>query len=98
LKSTPLFRAGTWLLVCFASYALGVPRRDTPAGAFVIGVAGSAVVYIATLFFFGVAADFRYAYWAVLAGLSGAVLVAMPVDAFAVRVIAAGPSDRASPH
>lgn len=98
LKSTLLFRAGTWLLVCVASCVLGVPRRGTSAGAFVIGVAGSAVVYMATLFFFGVAADFRYAYWAVLAGLTGAVLVAMPVDAFAVRAIAAAPSERALPH
>ncbi len=78
LKLTPLFRAGAWLLVCAAWCALAWRRRLTPEGAFVIGVAGSAVVYMATFFFVGVAADFRYALWAVLAGLAGAVAVALP--------------------
>ena len=91
LKPTPLFRAATWLLVCLASCALAMRRRDTPVGAFVIAVTGSAVVYVATYFVFGVAADFRYAYWAVLAGLTGAVLVAVPA-------IAIGPAELQSAH
>ena len=76
LLPTPLFRAGTWLLidiiVCFFAWR----RRDTPAGAFTLGICGSAVVYIMTFLTVGVATDFRYAYWAVLAGLSGAVAIA----------------------
>jgi hypothetical protein len=76
LKPTPLFRAITWLLVCAASCALAWRRRGTPVGAFVIGVAGSACVYVATFLPFGVASDFRYAYWAVLAGLTSAILLA----------------------
>jgi hypothetical protein len=76
LKPTPLFRAGAWLLldalVCWFAWR----RRDTPAGAFALGVCGSAVVYLMTFFAVGVATDFRYAYWAVLAGLAGAVAVA----------------------
>jgi hypothetical protein len=76
LKPTPLFRAVTWLALCTALCALAWLRRDTPVGAFVMGVSGSAVVYVATYVPFGVAADFRYAYFAVLAGLTSAVLLA----------------------
>ncbi len=76
LKPTPLFRAGSWLLVCIAVCALAWRRRTTPAGAFAIGVCGSAAVYVLTFFAVGVASDFRYAYWAVLASITGAVAVA----------------------
>jgi hypothetical protein len=78
LTSTPLFRAGAWLLLCVVWIALAWPRRRAPPGAFVIGVAGSAVVYMATFFAVGVASDFRYALWAVLAGLAGATVIALP--------------------
>jgi len=78
LKPTPLFRAVTWLVLCAALCAPAWLRRDTPVGAFVMGVCGSAVVYVATYLPFGVAADFRYAYFAVLAGLTSAVLSAAP--------------------
>jgi hypothetical protein len=82
LKPTPLFRAGTWLLLdivwCFFAWR----RRDTPAGAFVIGICGSAVIYMMTFFAIGVATDFRYALWAVLACLAGIVAIAQrPNDA-----------------
>jgi len=78
LKPTPLFRAGTWLLLDALVCLFAWRRRDTPAGAFALGVCGSAVVYLMTFFAVGVATDFRYAYWAVLAGLAGAVAVASP--------------------
>src|SRR3990172_3141593 len=77
LKPTPLLRVGPWLLVCIAVCAIGWHRRDTPAGAFAIGVCGSAAVYVLTYFSVGVASDFRYGYWAALAGLGGAVVVAL---------------------
>ena len=83
LKPTPLLRAGPWLLVCLAVCAIGWRRRDTPAGAFAIGVCGSAAIYVLTFFSVGVASDFRYAYWAVLAGISGTVVVAMRPSAAA---------------
>ena len=76
LKPTPLFRAGSWLLVCIAICALAWRRRNTPSGAFAIGVCGSAAVYTLTFFAVGVASDFRYAYWAVLASIAGAVALA----------------------
>jgi peptidoglycan/LPS O-acetylase OafA/YrhL len=76
LKPTPLFRAGTWLLLCIAICGFGWSRRDRPEGAYLIGVCGSAVVYVLTFYAVGVASDFRYAYWAVVASLTGAVVAA----------------------
>jgi hypothetical protein len=73
LKATPLFRAGSWVLLCIVVCAFAWRRRGTPAGVFAIGVCGSAAVYVLTFFVAGVAPDFRYAYWAVLAGIAGAV-------------------------
>jgi hypothetical protein len=74
LKPTPLFRAGSWLLVCMALCVFGWGRRDRPEGAYIIGVCGSAVVYVLTFYAVGVASDFRYGYWAVLASLTGGVV------------------------
>lgn len=76
LLPTPVFRAGTWLLLNIGVCLLAWRRRDTPSGAFALGICGSAIVYLATFFTVGVATDFRYAYWAVLAGLCGAVALA----------------------
>jgi hypothetical protein len=76
LKSTPLFRTGAWLLVCIAVCGLGWRRRETPEGAFAVGVCGSATVYVLCYFAVGVASDFRYGYWAVIAGIAGGFVVA----------------------
>jgi hypothetical protein len=71
LKRTPLFRVALWLLLCAVICAVAWRRRETPDGAFAVAVAGSAVVYVLTFALVGVAADFRYGYWAVLAALAG---------------------------
>jgi hypothetical protein len=71
LKPTPLFRVGLWFAACIAVCAGAWRRREGPAGAFALGLSGSAVVYVLTYAPFGVASDFRYAYWAVLAALAG---------------------------
>jgi hypothetical protein len=76
LKPTPLFRAGTWLLLCITMCGFGWSGRDRPEGAYLIGVCGSAVVYVLTFYAVGVASDFRYAYWAVLAGIAGVAVAA----------------------
>jgi hypothetical protein len=76
LKPTPLFRAGTWLLLCIAICAFGWTRRNRPEGAYLIGVCGSAAAYVLTFYAVGVASDFRYGYWAVLASLTGGVIAA----------------------
>jgi hypothetical protein len=77
LNPTLLFRPGTWLLVDLALCILAWRRRDTPRGSFVLGICGSAVVYVMTFFAVGVSSDLRYAYWAVLAGLAGGVAAAL---------------------
>ncbi|MEZ5788094.1 MAG: hypothetical protein R3D62_16845 [Xanthobacteraceae bacterium] len=63
----------------------GIPQArrarvyETPAGAFALAMSGSAIVYVLTYLPFGVAPDFRYAYWAVLAALAGgATAISMP--------------------
>ncbi len=76
LKPTPLFRTGGWLLACIIVCGFAWRRRETPEGAFALGVCGSAAVYVLTFFAVGVASDFRYGYWAVLAGIVGGVVVA----------------------
>src|SRR5262245_30380783 len=73
LQPTLLFRPGLWLVLAVVIGALAWGARATPAGAFAVSVTASAVVYVMTFFVVGVAADFRYAYWCVLATLAGAV-------------------------
>jgi len=77
LKPAPLFRAGTWLLSCLVVCAFSWRRRNTPAGAFAIGICGSAAVYVLTFSAVGVGSDFRYAYWAVLASIAGGGVAAL---------------------
>ena len=72
LKPTVLFRPGFWLIVAAAIGVFGWRERATPSGAFVVGVTASAIVYVMAFAAVGVAADFRYAYWCVLASLVGA--------------------------
>jgi hypothetical protein len=73
LQPTLLFRPGLWLLAAAAVLGFAWRTRATPAGAYAISVTTSAIVYVMTFFAVGVAADFRYAYWCVLATLTGAV-------------------------
>jgi hypothetical protein len=75
LKPTPLFSVGAWLLVCVVACCFAWKRRQTPEGAFTLGVCGSAILYVLTFAAVGVASDFRYGYWAVLAGIAGSVVV-----------------------
>jgi hypothetical protein len=77
LEPTPLFRTGSWLLVCIMVCGFAWRQRETPEGAFALGVCGSAAVYVLTFFAVGVASDFRYGYWAVLAGIVGSVVAAL---------------------
>ena len=43
-----------------------------------IGICGTAAVYVATFFAVGVASDFRYGYFAVLATIAGCVAALAP--------------------
>jgi hypothetical protein len=73
LQPTVLFRPGLWLMLAFAVAAWSFPVRGIPAGAFAVAVSTSAIVYVLSFAVLGVAADFRYGYWCVLATLAGAV-------------------------
>src|SRR5215813_142349 len=73
LQPTWLFRPGLWLVLAIAVGVCVWRARSTPAGAFALGVTASATVYVMTFCVLGVAADFRYAYWCVLATIAGAV-------------------------
>ena len=73
LQPTLLFRPGLWLVLAMVIGAFAWRTRSVPAGAFAVSVTASAIVYVMTFFAVGVAADFRYAYWCVLATLAGAV-------------------------
>jgi len=83
LKLTPLFRMGTWFVACIGLCALGWRRRHDPDGAFVLGVCGSAALYVLSYLPLGVASEFRYVYWAVLASAAGAaaLLAGLPRSA-----------------
>lgn len=77
LKPTTLFSVGAWLLVCVVACGFAWRRRRTPEGAFTLGICGSAILYVLTFALVGVASDFRYGYWAVLAGIAGGLVTAV---------------------
>jgi hypothetical protein len=86
LKPTPLFRMGTWPLASLVLFALAWRRRNSPDGAFVVGVCGSAFLYVLSYLPLGVASEFRYVYWAVLASAAALVVVLAPASGNNARV------------
>jgi hypothetical protein len=77
LQPTLLFRPGLWLVLSAAICALSLRWRHKPAGACALAVTSCAILYVLSYAVLGVAADFRYAYWCVLAALTGLVALAM---------------------
>jgi hypothetical protein len=75
LKPTPFLRAGSWLLACIIVCCLSWRRSAPREAAFALGVCGSATIYVLSFYAVGVASDFRYGYWAVLAAIAGGVVV-----------------------
>jgi hypothetical protein len=74
LKPTPFLRAGFWVVAC--TVLCGIAWRRAPReAAFVSAACGSAAVYVLTFYGIGVASDFRYGYWAVLAAMAGGVVL-----------------------
>ena len=67
------FRPGLWLLLAVGVGIFAWPAREAAAGAFAVAVTSCAAIYVASFFVLGVAADFRYCYWCVLATLASAV-------------------------
>lgn len=74
LKPTPLLRAGFWLLACIVVCGWSWKRSAAREASFALAVCGSATVYVLSFYALGVASDFRYGYWAVLAACAGGVV------------------------
>lgn len=75
LKPTPFLRTGFWFLACITVCCLSWRRSGPREAAFALGVCGSATIYLLSFYAVGVASDFRYGYWAVLAAIAGGVVV-----------------------
>ena len=79
-----MFRPIFWLVL--ACGCLFAARRCPPASRrFVTALSLSSLVYLGTYFFVGVASNFRYAYWAVLATSACAVVLACEAAAALTR-------------
>ena len=65
---------GFWLVS--SSVGLSWKRSGPREAAFALGVCGSATIYVLSFYALGVASDFRYGYWAVLAAIAGSVVAA----------------------
>ena len=63
---------GFWLVSSSVAGAGGEARPREAA--FALGVCGSATIYVLSFYAVGVASDFRYGYWAVLAAIAGGVV------------------------
>lgn len=72
LANTPLFRPYFWLLLSASALVLAWFAIDSPQRRFAAAIAASALIYLATYVVFGVASDFRYAYWTII-GACGAL-------------------------
>ena len=67
LKATMLYRTGFWLLLGLAIAGWAWPARRTQSGAFAVSIAAAGIFYLLTFGLLGVATDFRYAHWGVVA-------------------------------
>jgi hypothetical protein len=73
LKATILYRVGLWLLLGVAVVGWAWPARRTQSGAFAISVAGAGIFYLLTFGLLGVATDFRYSHFGMVASLAGLI-------------------------
>jgi cobalamin synthase len=71
-----------WLAIAFVVAAMTTRRlragRGDDTDQVALALAGSAIAYTLPYFFVGVAPDYRYLYWTVVATLVAAILVALP--------------------
>jgi hypothetical protein len=70
LKSTPLFSLWPWFALNLVLFIPAWKLRQTTLGNFAWSVSTSAAVYTLAFFFIGVASDFRYGFWLVLADIA----------------------------
>lgn len=67
MGDTPFFRPGAWILFAIALVAVAARWGAGPARDIVIALNVSAVLYMLAYLPIGIASDFRYAYWTILA-------------------------------
>ncbi|MEJ0022903.1 MAG: hypothetical protein WDN76_05295 [Alphaproteobacteria bacterium] len=70
LTDTPFFRPYFWLLLAIGAATISFAAEDSPQRRLAGALALSAVLYLLTYIPFGVASDFRYAYWSIIATLA----------------------------
>ncbi len=79
LQSTALFRPWMWLLLSTVVFTASFLRADSGARRFASALSASAIIYLLTYIVFGVAPDFRYAYWSICATVAAlAALLCAP--------------------
>ncbi|HWA20867.1 MAG TPA: hypothetical protein VG735_00565 [Caulobacterales bacterium] len=77
LTDTPLFRPYFWLLLAISAAGLSFAAENSPQRQVAGALSLSALIYLLSYIPFGVASDFRYAYWSIIADLgAGAALLA----------------------
>lgn len=67
LGDTPLFKPGFWLIVSLAFSLYGLFASKGEAKNLIIALNTSSFLYLLAYLFVGVASDFRYAYWSIMA-------------------------------
>jgi len=76
LEKTIVYRPGFWLMIALVMTICAWRMQKTADDAFIVGIAGCACVYVLTFAAVGVASDFRYVYWCVLAVIAAALVSA----------------------
>lgn len=72
-----IFRPWFWLLLAFLSLAVAACARPSEPRRLAAALSASAIIYLLTYATFGVASDFRYAYWTIMATIpAGATAIA----------------------
>jgi hypothetical protein len=73
IEQSIFYRAGFWLILGLAIVAWAWPARSSASGAFAISIAASGTVYLLSFGVLGVATEFRYAHWGIVADLAAFV-------------------------
>jgi hypothetical protein len=76
LAMTPVFRPYFWLLLSLCTLAASWFAADSPQRRFASALSASAAIYVLTYIPFGVASDFRYSYWSIIATLAAIAALA----------------------
>ena len=67
LKDTIIFKPGFWLIASLMCSIYGLLNWKNEIGSLIVALNTSSFLYLLAYLFVGVASDFRYAYWSILA-------------------------------